>query len=83
MKRSMLNSLRFAPGYFSNAREIVKHASRGFDSLRAGILHGKIDTISYDSKTVGIMRRAIVYIPPGYSKKKIPGLISFAWHWWR
>jgi enterochelin esterase-like enzyme len=42
----------------------------GFDVFQDGIKHGKLDTISYDSKTVGTARRAVVYLPPGYSKKK-------------
>lgn len=31
---------------------------------------GKLDTISYPSATVGVNRKAIVYTPPGFSKKK-------------
>ena len=54
----------------SSSQEIVKHAPPGFDSLRADIPHGKIDTIIYHSKTVGTNRRAIIYTPPGFSKKK-------------
>lgn len=50
------------------AQNILKQAPRGFDSLRTEIAHGKIDTISYASKTVGTTRRAIIYTPPGYSK---------------
>jgi enterochelin esterase-like enzyme len=52
------------------AQGFEKHAPQGFDSLRSGIPHGKIDTIVYDSKTVGASRRALIYTPPGYSKKK-------------
>src|SRR6476620_6763564 len=52
---------------FSQA--IIKHAPPGFDSIRANIPHGKIDTITYDSKTVGNARRSLIYTPPGYSKK--------------
>lgn len=48
---------------------IAKHAPQGFDSMRTDIAHGKIDTISYASKTVGTNRRAIIYTPPGFSKK--------------
>src|SRR5688572_6603774 len=48
----------------------VKQAARGFDSLRANIPHGKIDTITYKSKTVGTSRKALIYTPPGFSKKK-------------
>lgn len=46
---------------------IVQHGPPGFDSFRVDIPHGKIDTIYYYSKTVGIKRRALVYTPPGYS----------------
>jgi enterochelin esterase-like enzyme len=52
------------------SQNIVKHAPVGFDSLRTGITHGKIDTISYLSKTVGKNRRALIYTPPAYSKSK-------------
>jgi enterochelin esterase-like enzyme len=45
-------------------------APQGFDVPRNGIANGKIDTISYPSKTVGVNRRALVYTPPGYSKSK-------------
>jgi enterochelin esterase-like enzyme len=54
----------------ANSQNIVKIAPLGFDSLRTGIAHGKIDTISYMSKTVGKNRRAIIYTPPAYSKSK-------------
>lgn len=47
-----------------------KLAPQGFDVPRNGIANGKIDTISYPSKTVGVNRRALVYTPPGYSKSK-------------
>ena len=52
------------------SQEIIKQAPPGFDSLHAGIPHGKIDTISYSSKTVGTNRRALIYTPPGFSKKE-------------
>src|SRR5450759_2209089 len=54
----------------ANSQNIVKHAPVGYDSLRAGIAHGKIDSISYPSKTVGTIRRAVIYTPPNYSKNK-------------
>ena len=52
------------------AQPTVKEAPKGFDVVRTDIPHGKIDTIHYDSKTVGTTRRALIYTPPGYSKKK-------------
>ena len=52
------------------SQDIVKQAPVGFDVYKDNILHGKIDTISYESKTVGTTRRALVYTPPGYSESK-------------
>ncbi len=42
-------------------------APAGFDQVRANIPHGKIDTVTYDSKSVGVKRKMLVYTPPGYS----------------
>ena len=47
----------------------VLMAPKGFDSLRMTNPHGKIDTVSYPSKTVGVQRRALIYLPPGFSKR--------------
>ena len=50
-----------------NAQTVMnKYAPKGFDSLRTEIPHGKIDSISYPSKTVGNNRRALIYTPPGF-----------------
>src|SRR5678809_1589249 len=38
--------------------------------MRENISQGRIDTINYSSKTVGTVRRALIYTPPGYSKRK-------------
>jgi enterochelin esterase-like enzyme len=47
----------------------------GFDAKRDGIDRGKLETVEYDSSTVGAKRKAQVYTPPGYSKdKKYPVL---------
>src|SRR5436305_10529672 len=43
-------------------------APQGFDAKREGIDRGKLETIEYDSTTVGAKRKAQVYTPPGYSK---------------
>ena len=50
------------------AQKIEKEGPKGFDQERAAIEHGIIDTISYDSKTVGTTRKALVYTTPGFSK---------------
>ena len=52
------------------AQPTVKEAPQGFDIARENIPHGKIDSVSYPSKTVGATRRTLIYTPPGYSKKK-------------
>jgi len=52
------------------SQDLVKQAPAGFDTLRGGIPHGSLDTISYASKTVGTQRKALIYTPPGFSKKK-------------
>ncbi|HPR31640.1 MAG TPA: alpha/beta hydrolase-fold protein [Prolixibacteraceae bacterium] len=41
-----------------------------FDRWNDAIPHGTIDTVIYKSKTVETKRRALIYTPPGYSKKK-------------
>lgn len=51
------------------AQDPVQHSPAGFDSLRPDIPHGRIDTIGYPSVTVGTTRRALIYSPPGYSRK--------------
>jgi len=53
-----------------NAQNQEMLAPQGFDIAVAHIAHGTIDTITYSSKTVGTIRKALVYTPPGYSKKK-------------
>lgn len=59
----------------TNINAQVAPASAGFDIVRPEIPHGTIDTIVYDSKTVGTKRKALVYTPPGYSNdKKYPVL---------
>jgi enterochelin esterase-like enzyme len=42
-------------------------APEGFDKTRDDIVHGKIETVEYDSTTVGNKRKTLVYTPPGYS----------------
>jgi enterochelin esterase-like enzyme len=56
-------------GYQASAQNTVIPAPAGFDIFRQSIAHGKIDTITYNSKTVGNTRKALIYTPPGYSKE--------------
>lgn len=53
----------------STAQGYVKPASPGFDVVRENIPRGNLDSVTYQSKTVGNKRKALVYTPPGYSKK--------------
>jgi enterochelin esterase-like enzyme len=41
---------------------------KGFDAERDKVERGKVETVEYDSKTVGAKRKLVVYLPPGYSK---------------
>jgi enterochelin esterase-like enzyme len=59
--------LSLTPAFSQNFGNLAPH---GFDSLVTAIPHGKIDTFRYFSKTVGNERRALIYTPPGYSKKR-------------
>ena len=46
-----------------------------FDAKREGIPQGRLEMVTYDSKSVGAARKMQVYTPPGYSKdKKYPVL---------
>ena len=69
-KGSILILLIFIQISFASAENNEKYAPVGFDNIRKGIVNGKLDTISYSSKTVGVARRALVYTPPGFSKSK-------------
>src|SRR5262249_35564926 len=43
-------------------------APTGFDAKRDGIERGTVETVEYDSKSLGAKRKMTVYLPPGYSK---------------
>jgi enterochelin esterase-like enzyme len=62
-------------GYLAKSQNTVTPAPLGFDVIRESIPHGKIDTITYNSKSVGTNRKTLIYTPPGYSAdKKYPVL---------
>ncbi len=48
----------------------MQPASPGFDVVRPSVAKGKVETISYPSKTVGVDRKVTIYTPPGFSKEK-------------
>jgi len=62
-------------GYNASSQNSVTPAPFGYDIVRESIPHGKIDTVVYYSKTVGVKRKTLVYTPPGFQKdKKYPVL---------
>lgn len=52
------------------AQKPIPHSRTGFDVEKSGTVKGKIDTVTYQSKTVGTKRKALVYTPPGFTPKK-------------
>ena len=53
----------------------------GIDKKRDDVPHGKLEMVSYESKTVGTARKMNVYTPPGYSHgQEIPGALPAARH---
>ena len=69
-KLFLLISLLALVGVICNGQTQIKRAPQGFDAFKENNSHGKIDTIKYPSKTVGVTRKTLVYTPPGFSKKK-------------
>ena len=62
-------------GALTYAQNIEKQVPSGYDVMRPDIAHGTIDSVQYESKTVGTIRKALIYTPPGYSKaRKYPVL---------
>jgi enterochelin esterase family protein len=51
----------------SDSAPSVGRAPEGFDARRDGVPAGRVETIEYDSKTVGVRRKMVIYTPPGYS----------------
>jgi enterochelin esterase-like enzyme len=69
MNKSVVFALGFVlSGMFISAQTFDKQAPQGFDVEKKEIPHGKIDTIKYESKTVGTQRKALIYTPPGFKK---------------
>ena len=47
-----------------------KEMPKGYENAKNSIAKGKIDTVKYESKTVGSTRKTLVYTPPNYDKNK-------------
>jgi enterochelin esterase-like enzyme len=65
---SVVLALLFGTAVYAQPTD--KEMPKGFDVARTDIAHGRIDSVQYASKTVGTNRKALVYTPPGFSKKK-------------
>ncbi|MBU2913521.1 alpha/beta hydrolase-fold protein [Reichenbachiella agariperforans] len=91
MKKLTLTVLSVCFSYMLiHAQNYENLAPEGFDQYQADISHGDIDTITYESKTVGNTRRTLVYTPPGYSKKRkypvlylLHGIGGDEWEWYK
>src|SRR5258708_34333026 len=59
-----------APAQKDDPSEKYVAPPEGFDKKRDGVDRGKLETVEYDSTTVGVNRKARVYTPPGYIKDK-------------
>jgi len=54
---------------------LPNHAPADFTQIRPGIPKGKLETITYNSKSIGVDRKAVVYTPPNYdANQKYPVL---------
>jgi enterochelin esterase-like enzyme len=54
---------------------LPNHAPADFIQVRPDIPKGKLETITYNSKSIGVDRKAVVYTPPNYDpKRKYPVL---------
>lgn len=70
MKKAIVSfSVYFLVNLMVYAQKIEKEGPNGFDQIRADIARGTLDSIKYESKTVGTIRKALVYTPPGFNKK--------------
>lgn len=69
MKNIFLLGLMILIWSTSGAQELHV-APEGFDVEQVNIAKGHIDTIRYDSKTVGLQRKALIYTPPGYTESE-------------
>jgi enterochelin esterase-like enzyme len=54
---------------------LPNHAPADFTQVRPDIQKGKLETITYKSKSIGVDRKAVVYTPPNYdANRKYPVL---------
>jgi enterochelin esterase-like enzyme len=66
----LLVLLPFTPSQADDAPQPLAAAPKGFDIRLEGIEQGKVESVEYDSKTIGAKGKMTVYTPPGYSKER-------------
>jgi enterochelin esterase-like enzyme len=49
------------------ALTLPNHAPADFIQVRPDAPKGKLETITYNSKSIGVDRKAVVYLPPNYN----------------
>jgi enterochelin esterase-like enzyme len=63
-------SAYLAPATADTALALPNHAPADFIQVRPDIPKGKLETITYHSKSIGVDRKAVVYLPPNYDPNK-------------
>jgi enterochelin esterase-like enzyme/Spy/CpxP family protein refolding chaperone len=64
-----------APATADATLVLPDHAPAEFIQVRPDIPKGKLETVTYNSKSIGVDRKAVVYTPPNYdSNQKYPVL---------
>ncbi|TDH23461.1 esterase family protein [Segetibacter sp. 3557_3] len=75
MKKIALAFVAMFTAFSTFSQGVVKQSTSGFDVDQTNIPHGRVDSASYKSTTVGTARKITIYTPPGYvSTKKYPVL---------
>ncbi len=54
----------------AQSQSLIQPPSPGYDTFQENIKHGNVDTLSYQSQTVGTERKTLIYTPPGYTNEK-------------
>lgn len=52
------------------AQNAIPAVPKGYDQVQNEVAKGKIDSFTYQSTTVGVARKALIYTPPGFDKNK-------------
>ncbi|MBN2320362.1 MAG: esterase family protein [Acidobacteria bacterium] len=63
-------SAYLAPVTADTALALPSHAPEDFIQVRPDIPKGKVETITYNSRSIGVDRKAVVYLPPNYDPNK-------------